>query len=64
MAGTRVLGAPEGTALQADLTGTFKRPFPEQVAFFHGKLANLVPTRMWRDLEREAHDSAFMVPAP
>ncbi|MBB4015965.1 hypothetical protein GGR16_000971 [Chelatococcus caeni] len=37
MAGTRVLGAPEGTALQADLTGTFKRPFPEQVAFFHGQ---------------------------
>jgi len=56
-----VLGAPEGTALQADLTGTFKRPFPEQVAFFRGKLGNLVPTRTWRDLEREAHDSAFMV---
>lgn len=41
--------------------GVFHRPFTEQVAFFRRKLGNLVPTARWDDLEREAHDSAFMV---
>lgn len=37
------------------------RPFPEQIAFFRGKLGNLVPTRRWDDISQEAHDSGFMV---
>lgn len=43
------------------LTGTLRRPFTEQVAFFRGKLGNLVPTEFWDDLEREQHDTGFMV---
>lgn len=43
------------------LSGTLRRPFTEQVAFFRGKLGNLVPTEFWNDLEREQHDTAFMV---
>ncbi|MDT7533740.1 phage minor head protein [Sphingobium sp. SA2] len=43
------------------LSGTLRRPFSEQVAFFRGKLGNLVPTQFWDDLEREQHDTAFMV---
>ncbi|MBI3245325.1 MAG: phage head protein [Deltaproteobacteria bacterium] len=39
----------------------FKRPFDEQVAFFRGKLGNLVPTATWRDLWKGQHDRAFMV---
>jgi hypothetical protein len=39
----------------------FKRPFDEQVAFFRGKLGNLVPTATWRDLWKAEHDRAFMV---
>ncbi len=44
-----------------DFSFIFRRPFAEQVAFFLGKLGNLVPTETWRDLMREAHDRAFMV---
>lgn len=36
-----------------------KVPFAEQIAFFRQKL-NL-PTRGWRDIERNAHDRAFVV---
>lgn len=43
------------------VSGVFGQPFAEQVAFFRRKLGNLVPTRRWDDLTREAHDSAFMV---
>jgi hypothetical protein len=43
------------------LTGTFKRPFAEQLAFFRQKLGNLVPTARWDDLIGSAHDRAFMV---
>lgn len=43
------------------VTGAFRRPFTEQVAFFRGKLGNLVPTQFWDDLEREQHDTGFMV---
>lgn len=43
------------------IAGVLKRPFREQVAFFRGKLGNLVPTERWTDLMRSAHDRAFMV---
>ncbi|BAV64773.1 PBECR3 domain-containing polyvalent protein [Sphingobium cloacae] len=42
-------------------SGVLRRPFTEQVAFFRGKLGNLVPTERWDDLEREQHDTGFMV---
>lgn len=45
----------------SEMQGVFHRPFTEQVAFFRRKLRNLVPTRQWDDIEREAHDDAFMV---
>jgi len=43
------------------LSGAFRRPFNEQIAFFRRKLGRLVPTRRWTDLEHAGHDSAFMV---
>ncbi|TCS69759.1 intein [Sulfuritortus calidifontis] len=43
------------------LRAALKRPFAEQVAFFRGKLGNLVPTATWRDIMRSQHDRAFMV---
>jgi len=43
------------------LSGAYRRPFPEQVAFFRNKLGNLVPTRRWDDIRRDAHDQGFMV---
>lgn len=43
------------------LSGALKKPFKEQVAFFRGKLGNLVPTRHWNDIQKAAHDKAFMV---
>jgi hypothetical protein len=43
------------------LSGVLRRPFPEQVAFFRGKLGNLVPTARWDDLWEQEHDTAFMV---
>lgn len=45
----------------SSLSGAFRRPFPEQVAFFRRKLGNRVPTRRWDDLTAQAHDTAFMV---
>jgi uncharacterized protein with gpF-like domain len=39
----------------------FRRPFAEQTAYFRNKLGNLVPTARWDDIERGAHDTAFMV---
>lgn len=36
-----------------------KRPFAEQVDFFRGKI-NL-PTNTWRDIQKNAHDRAFVV---
>jgi len=38
-----------------------RRPFAEQLAFFRGKLGNLVPTARWDDIWKSAHDRAFMV---
>ncbi len=37
------------------------RPFAEQVAFYRNKLGNLVPTARWDDIQRDAHDTGFMV---
>lgn len=48
-------------AARAELAFALKRPFAEQVAFFRGKLGNLVPTATWKDIQRSAHDTAFMV---
>jgi hypothetical protein len=43
------------------LASVFRRPFAEQLAFFRGKLDNLVPTARWNDIWKIAHDRAFMV---
>lgn len=43
------------------IAAVLRRPFPEQVAFFRGKLGRLVPTNTWRDLWQAEHDKAFMV---
>lgn len=43
------------------VSGTLRRPFPEQVAFFRQKLGNLVPTSRWDDMTGVAHDTGFMV---
>ncbi len=50
-----------GIVNKPDLAFAFRRPFAEQVAFFRGKLGNLVPTATWRDLWKSQHDRAFMV---
>lgn len=39
----------------------FKLAFPEQVAFFRGKLGNLIPTESWLDVQKSGHDTGFMV---
>ncbi|MFN3676169.1 MAG: phage minor head protein [Sphingomonas pseudosanguinis] len=41
--------------------GVLRRPFREQSAYFRGKLGKLVPTARWDDIERQDHDTAFMV---
>lgn len=43
------------------LSGTLRKPFAEQLAFFRRKLGNLVPTARWDDLTRAEHDRGFMV---
>ncbi len=43
------------------MSGVFKRPFVEQIAYFRGKLGKLVPTAKWDDIIHAAHDHAFMV---
>lgn len=43
------------------IQGVLRLPFAQQVAFFRGKLGNLVPTTGWRDLMRQQQDRAFMV---
>jgi hypothetical protein len=43
------------------LAAVFKRPFDEQVAFFRGKMGNLIPTERWTDVWKSAHDTGFMV---
>ena len=39
----------------------FHRPFSEQIAAWRLRLGELVPTARWDDIERSAHDRAFMV---
>lgn len=41
--------------------GAFRRPFPEQIAYFRQKMGRRVPTRRWDDLTGAAHDTAFVV---
>lgn len=41
--------------------GVLRQPFKEQVAAYRLRLGELVPTARWDDIEREAHDRAFMV---
>lgn len=43
------------------INAVFKQPFAEQVAFFRGKLGNLISTSSWRDVQKSAHDTGFMV---
>lgn len=43
------------------ISGLFRQPFPEQVAAFRLRLGNLVPTSAWDDIQKSAHDRAFMV---
>lgn len=45
----------------SSVSDALRRPFTEQIAYFRGKLGNLVPTAFWDDLEREEHDTGFMV---
>lgn len=52
---------PDPAAADPQIAVILRRPFAEQVAFFRGKLGNLVPTATWRDLWKSAHDRAFMV---
>ena len=51
----------KGGAQPSATHGVFRRPFAEQSAFFRNKLGNLVPTARWDDIQRSAHDTAFMV---
>ena len=48
-------------ALDPRIAGVLKRPFAQQVAFFRGKLGNLIPTQRWTDVQRSGHDRGFMV---
>lgn len=48
------------TPADASLAGA-RLPFAEQIAFFRGKLGNLIPTRTWLDVQHAAHDTGFMV---
>jgi len=43
------------------LAAVFRKPFAQQVAAFRLRLGNLVPTARWNDIEKSAHDRAFMV---
>ena len=45
----------------ANVAGVLRQPFKEQVAAFRARLGELAPTERWDDIEREAHDRAFMV---
>ena len=52
---------PDTAARDPEIAAILKRPFAEQVAFFRGKLGNIVPTAKWDDIKLSAHDTAFMV---
>lgn len=44
-----------------DLSGIFRKPFPEQVAALRLRFGDLRPTARWDDLVGAQHDRAFMV---
>jgi len=44
-----------------DIGITFGRPFAEQQAAFRLRLANMLPTATWTDLQYNEHDRAFVV---
>ncbi|PQV56399.1 phage Mu protein F like protein [Defluviimonas denitrificans] len=44
-----------------DLSGIFRKPFPEQVAALRLRFGDLRPTARWDDLTGAQHDRAFMV---
>ena len=44
-----------------DIGFTFGRPFAEQQAAFRLRLANMLPTATWTDLQHNQHDRAFVV---
>ncbi|PIQ25407.1 phage head protein [bacterium (Candidatus Blackallbacteria) CG13_big_fil_rev_8_21_14_2_50_49_14] len=46
---------------EPSISGVFREPFQEQVAFFRQKLGNQVPTERWTDMQKEAHDRGFIV---
>lgn len=46
---------------EPSLIGVLGRPVPEALAALRTRLARLVPTERWTDLQREAHDRAFVV---
>jgi hypothetical protein len=43
------------------LDASFGSPFPEQLAALRLRFRHLVPTARWDDLQKSAHDRAFMV---
>ena len=43
------------------IQGVFRQPFGEQVAAFRLRLGDMVPTSRWDDIQRSAHERAFMV---
>ena len=45
----------------SSVSGVFRRPSSEQVAYFRRKLGRLVPTQRWDDMLGAAHDDGFMV---
>lgn len=51
------------TAATADprLRGVLREPFAEQLAAWRNRLGRLLPTATWRDLQKNAHDAAFVV---
>lgn len=44
-----------------EIKAVFRQPFNEQVAFFRGKLGNLIQTEKWTDVRKAGHDTGFMV---
>lgn len=45
----------------AEIEGTFRRPFAEQVAAWRLRMANQIGTAAWDDLWQSQHDRAFVV---
>ncbi|MEL7113989.1 MAG: phage minor head protein [Pseudomonadota bacterium] len=43
------------------IAAVFKRPFPQQVAAWRLRMAELIPTMRWTDVWQAGHDRGFMV---